>query len=57
METINFYNQVKKVVIRSGGDAKTINIKIFAGLIHELRIKLDITMAGLAAEKTMRLVN
>ena len=57
METINFYNQVKKVVIRSGGDAKTINIKIFAGLIHELRIKLDITMAGLAAEKTMRQVN
>ena len=57
MATINFYNQVKKIVIRSGGPDKVINIRIFAGLIRELRIKLDITKAGLAAERTMRVIN
>ena len=34
-----------------------INIRIFTQLIKELRIKLDITKADLAAEKTMRTIN
>lgn len=57
MQTINFYNHVKKIIIRSGGPDKVINIRIFTGLVQELRIKFDITSAGLAAEKTMRKVN
>ena len=57
MSTINFYNQVKKIIIRSGGVDKVINIRIFAGMIRELRIKLDITKAGLAAERTMQVIN
>ena len=57
MHTINFYNQVKKIIVRSGGPDKVINIRIFFGLIRELRIKLDITKAGYAADKTMRAIN
>ena len=57
MRTINFYNQVKKVIIRSGGPDRKVNIRIFAGLVHELRIKLDIVKNGLAAERTMRDIN
>ena len=55
-DTINFYNQVKEVVIRSGGGDKVINLKIFSGLMTELRIKLEITKAGLGPEKTMRVI-
>ena len=57
MNMINFYNQVKKIIIRSGGVDRIINIRIFAGMIRELRIKLDITKAGLAAERTMQVIN
>ena len=56
MSTINFYNKVKEVIIRCGGVDKVINLKIFSGLIKEMRIKLDITKAGLGAEKTMRAI-
>ncbi len=48
---------MKKVIIRSGGPERRVNIRILVGLMHELRIKLDYVKAGLAAEKTMRLVN
>ena len=48
---------MKKVIIRSGGNQKELNIRILLELIHELRIKLDITKSSLAAEKTMREVN
>ena len=57
MNTINFYNEVKKVIIRSGGADKYINLKILTGLIKELRIKLDIIKSGLGADKTMREIN
>lgn len=57
IRVINFYNQVKRVIIRSGGVDRQINLKVFINLIHELRIKLDITKAGMAAEKTMRIIN
>ena len=57
LNILNFYNQVKKVIIRSGGNQKELNIRILLELIHELRIKLDITKSSLAAEKTMREVN
>ena len=52
--TINYFNQVKEVIIRSGGGDKIINLKILSGLMTELRFKLDITKAGLGPEKTMR---
>ena len=55
-DTINFYNQVKEVIIRSGGGDKIINLKIFSALLTELRIKLEITKAGLGPEKTMRVI-
>ena len=54
LRNINFYNQVKKVLIRSGGPERRVNVRILDGLIHELRIKLEIVKGGLAAEKVMR---
>lgn len=57
MRVINFYNQVKRVIIRSGNDERKINLKVFIDLIHELRIKFDIAKIGLAAEKTMRVID
>lgn len=53
MANINFYNQAKKVIIRSGGPEKLLNLKIFCGLIRELRIKLDITKRGIGPDKLM----
>ena len=32
-------------------------MRIFSGLLLELRIKLDLTKDGLAADKTKRLIN
>ena len=67
MKTVNFYNKVKEIVIRSSEDVqvnplgskttKMLNIKIFHALIKELRIKLDITKSGLGPDKTMRVIN
>lgn len=54
---INFFNAVKKVIIRAGGPDRKINLRVFIQLIHELRTKLDIAKAGLAPEKIMRLIN
>lgn len=45
------------MLIRCGGANKVINLKIFTGLLTELRIKLDITKAGLGPEKRMRVIN
>ena len=53
MESLKFYNQVKKVVIRCGGGDKIFNLRIFVGLIRELRIKLDIYLAGYGPEKLL----
>ena len=44
-------------MIRASGPDKNLNLRIFMGLIHELRVKLDIAKAGLAPEKTMRLID
>ena len=57
MQTINFYNQAKKVIIRSGGADKILNLKIFNDLLKELRIKLNITKDGFGPEKTMGEIN
>lgn len=57
MHSVNFYSLVKKVIIRSGGTDKAINLRIFVDLIHELRIKLNITKDGFGPEKTMREIN
>ena len=56
LNKINFFNAVKKVMIRASGPDRNLNLRIFISLIHELRVKLDITKAGLAPEKTMRLI-
>ena len=42
---------VKKVIIRSGGRDGKLNLTIFKELIKELRVKLDITKAGLGPDK------
>ena len=54
MHKVNFYSQVKKVVIRSGGPDKKFNLRIFMELIHELRVKLNITKEGFGPEKINR---
>ena len=57
MQTINFYNQAKKVIIRSGGGDKVLNLKIFNDLLRELRIKLNIMKEGFGPSKTMSEIN
>mmetsp|Transcript_17816 Transcript_17816/g.23972 ORF Transcript_17816/g.23972 Transcript_17816/m.23972 type:complete len:126 (+) Transcript_17816:635-1012(+) len=57
LNAINFFNSVKRVLIRSGGPEKRLNLRIFAGLLHELRIKLDIAKAGLAPAKIMHQID
>ena len=56
-DKINFYNSVKKIFIKCGGADDLINIKIFAFLIHELRIKLEITKMGLIPERISQTIN
>ena len=56
-DMINFYNSVKKIFIKCGGADDLINMKIFAQLIKELRIKLEITKMGHVAERTMTAIN
>ena len=50
---------VKKVIIRSGGAENLFNIRIFKGLIKELRIRLDITKDedGLTPDKIQRKID
>ena len=52
---------VKKVVIRSSSDSKApfrvLNIRIFAGLVRELRVKFDVFRAGLGPERIIRKLN
>ena len=57
LKAINFYNMVKKVLIRSAGQERKLNLRIFIELIHELRIKLDITKAGLVPDKIQSMIN
>ena len=64
METINFYNKVKEIVIKSGEDVEKgddtlqmFNFKVFVAMLKELRIKLDIAKEGLGPDKIMRLIN
>ena len=45
LKDINFYNMVKKVMIRSGGPEKKLNLRVFIDLMRELHLKLDIAMA------------
>ena len=64
MDTINFYNKVKEIVIKSGEDVEKgddtlqmFNFKVFVAMLKELRIKLDIAKEGLGPDKIMRLIN
>ena len=64
METINFYNKVKEIVIKSGEDIEKgddtlqmFNFKVFVSMLKELRIKLDIAKEGLGPDKIMRYIN
>merc|ERR1712176_88086 len=56
LKTIKFYNQAKQIILRSGGDDKIVNLKILKGLLSELRVRLDITKQGLAADKVNRAI-
>ena len=57
LKAINFFNMVKKVLVRSGGLERKINLRILIDLIHELRVKLDITKAGLVPPKIQSQIN
>ena len=46
---IALYNLVKKVIIKSSDAEKMINLRVFSGLIKELRLKIDYTMHGLGS--------
>jgi hypothetical protein len=47
---ISLYNLVKKVIIKSSDADKMINLRVFSGLIKELRLKIDYTMHGLGSQ-------
>ena len=51
LRTIDFFVMVKKVIIRSGGPERRLNLRVFIDLLRELRMKLDITKEGLVPEK------
>ena len=51
IKAINFFNMVKKVLIRSGGKQRKLNLRILNDLIYELRVKLDINKAGFVPDK------
>ena len=40
--SLNFYNKVKEIIIKSSDSEKTFNLKVFTTLLKELRIKLDV---------------
>lgn len=56
LATINFYNIVKLVVIRSSSNKK-FNLKTFKMLLKELRVKLDILKKGLGPDKINQLID
>ena len=45
------------MIIRSGGADRILNLRIFCGLVQELRTKLDITKEGVGPDKAMQIVN
>ena len=51
LKAINFYNMVKKVLIRSGSPDRRLNLRVFTDLLRELRVKLEIAKAGITPEK------
>ena len=57
LATINFYNIVKLVVIRSSSTNKKFNLKTFKLLLKELRVKLDIVKRGIGPEKINQLID
>ena len=57
LRKLNFYNQVKKVIIRSGGAEKSFNLRIFVGLIRQIRTKFNLTKLGLVSDKVHQAIN
>ena len=57
IENLNFYNKVKEIIIRSSDEEKTFNLKVFATLLKELRIKLDVLKDGLGPDKFSQAVD
>ena len=60
IESLNFYNKVKEVIIKSSKTSdseKTFNFKVFTTLLKELRIKLDVIKKELGPDKFSRDVN
>ena len=49
--TLKFYNQVKKILVRSSNSDKKFLLPIFKMLLDELRVKLDITNEGIGPDK------
>ena len=45
------------MVVRSGGSERLFNLRIFIGLIKEIRMKLDYTLAGIMPDKVEREMN
>ena len=57
IESLNFYNKVKEIIIKSSDSEKTFNFKVFTTLLKELRIKLDVIKSELGPDKFSRDVN
>jgi len=57
LNKLKFYGAVKKVIIRSGGSDKMLNLRVFIWLLHEVRMKLEVAKSGHLAEKAMRVIN
>ena len=56
LKAIKFFSMVKRVMMRSSGPERRLNLRIFTELLRELRIKLDITKAGLSPEKIKSII-
>ena len=50
-QVLNFYTLVKKIIIRSSEADKTFNLRIFVGLVKQLRINMQILQAGFGPQK------
>jgi len=57
LRIIKFFSAVKRVIIMASGSDKSFNLRVFLGLMHELRMKLEIAKSGHLAEKAMRKVD
>ena len=53
---VKFYNEAKKIILRSGGDDRIVNLKILKGLLSELRLRLEIVKFGLAPDKVNQII-